>query len=366
MNQPFGRLLLGGLCCLIALPAAQAQQYRPDWVIGPDGRAYIPSQPPLTPRVDNASLPSHRPIDSGVGDLSQAEDLLAHRLHRTHNLQDLQNLLKPFQDHPELLKQFKNIKPEDLRKLEDVVKNNPSLLDDPKLGDLLTQVEKLQHGETLDDDKRKNLEDLAKDLFDKHKKELPTPLHPGDTGEAAAGLGASADTVPPAPSIGAGPAALRRPLPGRTGSTTTFSPAWPTSSRTSTGPPRARRCATPPARPRQIGRRPFWGSSGFADFLKGVISSDEAAWLAHNLKPPSMPNVGGWSAGPTAVRRAVRSAIPAACWTAWSGSPPSLLLGVAAGWPLPWRAGRRPRHGPRTGRRGRGPFARPRCPRAKT
>ena len=100
MNQQLGRLLLGGLCCLIATSATQAQQDRPDWVIGPDGRAYIPSQPPFISRVDNASLPSHRPIDGGVGDLSQAEDLLARRLHRTHNLQDLQDL--EGWDHPEL------------------------------------------------------------------------------------------------------------------------------------------------------------------------------------------------------------------------------------------------------------------------
>ena len=48
MNQPFGRLLLGGLCCLIALSAAQAQQYRPDWVIGPDGR--VPIATPIDPK----------------------------------------------------------------------------------------------------------------------------------------------------------------------------------------------------------------------------------------------------------------------------------------------------------------------------
>ncbi len=135
MNWQPGRLILACVCCLTLASAASAQPF--------------PQQLPASEILhlgDDAPHPSHRPLDSGVGDLSQAEDLLAHRLHRTHNVQDLQDLLKPFQDNPDLLKQLAGLKlkPDDLKKLEDVVKNNPSLLEDPKLGDLLGQMDKLR------------------------------------------------------------------------------------------------------------------------------------------------------------------------------------------------------------------------------
>ena len=227
---------------------------------------------------------------------------------------------------PGTLKQFKNVKPEDLRKLEDVVKNNPSLLDDPKLGNLLTQVEKLKRGEALDDDKRKDLENLAKDLFDKHNKELPSLLHPGNTGtDSPPGSG-----HPPTPP----PPLLSGPVP----------PPAPTSS----GPnwinhdliagmanvlkdidrsPEGE--ALRDAAMRELAQSDAGRSSGFVDFFKGVIDSDEAAWLAHNLKPPAMPNV-GWSASP------IVSAAPSV------GDPDGMLDGMiwvavlmligAAGW----------------------------------
>jgi len=326
MNQPFGRLLLGGLCCLVAASATQAQ-------------------------YDRASLPSHRPIDSGVGDLSQAEDLLAHRLHRTHNLQDLQDLLKPFQDNPELLKQFKNVKPEDLRKLEDAVKNNPSLLDDPKLGDLLTQVDKLKRGETFDDDKRKDLEDLAKGLFDKHNKELPSLFHPGNTGTDGP-PDSGRPPIPPAPPLLSGPVPPAAP--------TSSGPNWINHDliagmanvikdidRSPEGE------ALRDAAMRDLANSDAGPSSGFVDFFKGVANSDEAAWLAHNFKPPAMPNVGGWSASPVVsaapsvgdsdgmldgmIWVAVLALIGAAAWMAYAAARRQTAAARSKDWaPGPW------------------------------
>ncbi len=347
MNQRLGRLLLGGLCCLVAASAAQAQHDRfgrsPDW-------RPVRGQP--HPWADNRALPSHRPIDSGVGDLSQAEVLLAQRLHHTHNLQDLQDLLKPFQDNPELLKQFKNVKPEDLRNLEDAVKNNPSLLDDPKLGDLLTQVGKLKRGEKLDDDKRKELESLAKGLFDEHNQELPSLFHPGASGPITSPNSAH----PPEPS---------NPPPLLSGS---VPPPAPTSS----GPswvnhdllagvanvlkdidhsPEGE--ALRDAAMRDLAKSNAGPPSGLVDFFKGVANSDEAAWLAHDFKPPSMPNVGGWSTNSVATAApslgdsdgmldsmiwiAVLVLIGAGAWTAYAAARRQTAAARSKDWaPGPW------------------------------
>ena len=94
-------------------------------------------------------------------------------------------------------------------------------------------------------------------------------------------------------------------------------------------------------------------SSGFVDFFKGVINSDEAAWLAHNLKPPSMPNVSGWSAGPTAsaapsvgdsdgmldgmIWVAVLLLIGAAVWMAYAAARSQTAAARSKDWaPGPW------------------------------
>ena len=98
---------------------------------------------------------------------------------------------------------------------------------------------------------------------------------------------------------------------------------------------------------------PSGASSGFVDFFKGVINSDEAAWLAHNLKPPSMPNVGGWSAGPTAsaapsvgdsdgmldgmIWVAVLMLIGAAVWMAYAAARGQAAAARSKDWaPGPW------------------------------
>ena len=347
MNQQLGRLLLGGLCCLVAASAAQAQYDRfgpgPDW-------PPVRTQP--HPWADNSSLPSHRPIDSGVGDLSQAEDLLARRLHHTHNLQDLQDLLKPFRDNPELLKQFKNLKPEDLRNLEDAVKNNPSLLDDPKLGDLLTQVGKLKRGETLDDDKRKELENLAKGLFDKHNQELPALLHPGNT--ATHGPPDSAHPsdhstpppllsgpVPPTAPPSSGPSWVNHDLLAGVANVLKDIDRSPEGN------------ALRDAAMRDLAKSDAGPPSGLVDFFKGVGNSEEVAWLAHNFKPPSLPNVGVWSANSVAsaaptvedsdgmldavIWVAVLMLIGAAAWTAYAAARRQTASARSKDWaPGPW------------------------------
>ena len=72
-------------------------------------------------------------------------------------------------------------------------------------------------------------------------------------------------------------------------------------------------------------------SSGFANFLKGVLSSDQAAWLAHAGNTSSGADLGGWNLGGSA------SAAPS-----FGGSSDGLADGVvwvvalallvAAGW----------------------------------
>src|SRR4051812_19433535 len=103
MNNPlWPRLLLAGVCGLVVVSAASAQR-------GP----YI---------ADDAARPSHRTID-GLGDLSGAEDLLARRLHHTHDLQQLQDLVGPLLNDPkfrDMVKdKFKDVNDRDLEKVRE-------------------------------------------------------------------------------------------------------------------------------------------------------------------------------------------------------------------------------------------------------
>ena len=297
MNRRLGRLFLAGACCLSVVTAARAQH-------GP----FIPP-PPRMDWIDDAPRPSHRPLDNGFGDLSQAENRLSHRLNRTHNLQDLQDLIQPLRDNPELLKQFKkDMRPEDVQRLlDETIKNNPSLLDDPKLGELLKQADKIKAGDQLGDDKTKELQKLAKDFFDQHKQDLPPEFRPGDRTSSGPppDLSHSPEQPPHTPPPSLTPPSLPPKVP------------------------------PPPAKPSWLSREVLDGMAGIvkdadksgdgealrtlihefgkgldsggdnslakamSSLPKGWFTSDDASWLANNLKPPSPPNVGGnWSGGP--------------------------------------------------------------------
>ena len=337
MNQHLGRLFLTCACCLAVASAARAQ----------------PASE-LIPFGDDAPRPSHRPLGVAVGDLSQAESLLAHRLHRTHNVQELQDLLTPFQDNPGLLKQLAGLKfkPDDLKNLEDVVKNNPSLLEDPKLGDLLGQMDKLRHGETLDADKRKELEDLAKDFFEQHKAELPSltgknPLNglPPDWTRPPPHDSAPPKVSPPS-SAAPPPNWLSRDIVNGMANVLKEIDRSPEGERL-----------------RQdllhdlakSGSSPSGSSTGLTDFMKSILSSEDVAWLAHNLQPPPMPNLGNdWSVQPIlsaapsgggdsgglldgAVWVVALALIGVAAWAAFAVARRQAANAKANGWtPGPW------------------------------
>ncbi len=165
--------------------------------------------------------------------------------------------------------------------------------------------------ETLDDDKRKDLENLAKGLFDKHNTESPSLLHPGNT-ETDGPLNSGHPPTPPPPPLLSGPV----PPPA----TTSSGPSWINHDllagmanvlkdidRSPEGE------ALRDAAMRDLansGAGPSGASSGFVDLFKGAINSEEAAWLAHNLKPPSMARIVGVlvKASPAVLQAVRRSA----------------------------------------------------------
>ena len=163
MNKQLGRLLLAGVCGLTAVSAAPAQS-------GPSPG-------------DNADHPSHRPLDSGIGDLAGAEDKLARRLHHTQDVQEIQDLLKKLDDNDikTMLKDVKNLNDDDIKSLKETIRNNPELLDDPKLHDMLKNVEKFKQGGDLHDlpqEMKDGLAQLAKDIIEKQKQSDPASGNP--------------------------------------------------------------------------------------------------------------------------------------------------------------------------------------------
>ena len=291
-------------------------------------------------------------------------------------MQDLQDLIKPLQDNPELLKQFKkDMRAEDVQKmLEETVKNNPSLLDDPKLSELLKQADKIKTGDQLGDDKTKELQKLAKDFFDQHKQDLPSEFRPGDP--ASGGLPPGMSRLPEPPPL---------PPPSLT------PPSLPSAS------------PTPPAKPSWLSREVIDGMAGFvkdadksgdgealrtalhefgkgldsggnnsltnmmSSLPKGWFTSDDASWLANNLKPPSVPNVGGnWSGGPASASAGPSGGESGGMLDAvvWVAALALLAVAVWMAFSVARNRRRRPRR--RAGNWGRGRSSRPRCPRAKT
>ena len=157
MNHPFARLLLAAVCCLVVRSAAAQTSRAP----GDDG---------------DAPHPSHIPLNGGVSDLAGAEDLLARRLHHTHDIQEIQDLVKPLLDNDDfksmLKDKFKNLNDDDIQSLKETLRKNPQLLDDPKLRDMLKSAEKFKQDGDLDKlptETKDSVLKLAKDIIDKQK-----------------------------------------------------------------------------------------------------------------------------------------------------------------------------------------------------
>ncbi len=292
MNRQFGRLLLAGVCWGAVASAAPAQS-----VGSPD---------------DAAAHPSHRLL-GGVSDLAGAEDLLALRLHHTHDVQEVQDLVKSLLDNDEyrrmLKDKFNGLNDDDFKSLKETIQKNPQLLDDPKLHDLLKKVEKFKKDggdlNSLPKETKDSVLDLAKDFI----KQNPTDPASSDpmTGGPMSHIppGASQPAVPPSP-----PASSDKfsPSPHEASQ-----PNWVTHDlvqgmtglikdidRTPEGE------ALRTAALQELAKMESSSSSGLADFLKNILSSDQAAWLAHAGKSSSGSGLDGWDSRQRRLGRSIR------------------------------------------------------------
>jgi hypothetical protein len=281
--------MLASVCSLVAVYAAQAQ----------------PARPPAS--ADNLQQHSHRLLGIDLGDISQAEDSLARRLHHTQDIQELQDLVKPLLADKDfqksLMEKFKDVKPEEVKKLQEAVKNNPELLDNSGLRDLLKSAAKLQQsgdGSALSDDNKNELIQWAKNSINNQKLSGPSSGAP-----TTAGSPTSSPTH-----TGSEPAVnVNKP---------SFSPSFPPAASKSgwfsrdfvqkmTGllkdvdhSPEGDALRAAALRDLvKMDSGPVRPSSGLFDFLKGAVSAEQASWLALNLRPPSMPSFDGWSSGLT-------------------------------------------------------------------
>jgi hypothetical protein len=344
MSYQLGRLMIAGVCCLAAAPWAAAQP--PDWQRQPAGG----TPPPRHLLIDGLNLPnadaprpSHRPLDRGIGDLNGAEDLLAQRLGRTHDVEALQDLIRKGLDDPNVLKalqdQFKDLKPEQIQQIQETIKKHPELLDDPKLREMLKQFEQHKQDADLDSLPEQTKEDLAKwakDFIDKsNKKSDPDvgpiisrpPNGPPDNEPPAV------NPTPPShtPIKPASPPESTAPPSGFSHDMIQGAGHWIDSVLDRSPEGEALRTAAM----KELGKMDFnssGASSDFSDFLKRFLSSDTTSWLANNLKMPSAPNLSGWSppvasAGPSSLGApgASGGAMDAVVWVAVLA-----LLGAAA------------------------------------
>ena len=326
MNNPFGRLLLSAVCSLAVVSVAPAQPGRSD------------------DTGDDAPHPSHRRLDGGVGDLAGAEDQLARRLRDTHEVQEIQDLVKPLLDDPQLQKMLKeklsNLKPGDIddniEQLKETIQKNPQLLKDPKLHDLLKDVEKLKKDGNLNDIPQKTRDSVAQWVKDEINKPKPPEAVPADPTS-----GGPMDPVhppavtppppppPPSPAVTPPPPPPEAPQPNGLGHDLVQGIAGLLKDIDRSPEGEALRAAAL----RELAKlesESSGSSSAFADFLKGVLSSDQVSWLSHNGKTAAS-GLGGWDSSGFA------SAVPsfggssgglmdAVVWIA------ALALLVAAGW----------------------------------
>ncbi len=312
MNRQFGRLLLAGVCWGAVASAAPGQS----WPSPDDAEAH----------------PSHRLLSGGVSDLAGAEDLLAQRLHHTHDLQEIQDFLNKPEFKAMLKEKIKDLNTEDIKRLQETIQKDPKLLDDPDLHNFLKGAEKLKQNGTLNDlpnETKDRVLNLAKDIIEKQKSAGPgDPTTGGPMGHippaASQPVGAPSPPAPPdkfSPSLhdASQPNWVTHDLvQGMTGLIKDID-------RTPEGE------ALRTAALQELAKMESSSSSGLADFLNNVLSSDQAAWLAHAGKSSSGGGLDGWNLGGAA------SAAPSV-----GGSSDGLMDGVvwivalgllvAAGW----------------------------------
>ena len=203
-----------------------------------------------------------------------------------------------------MLKDVKNLSDDDIKGLKETIRNNPQLLDDPKLHDMLKDVGKFKQGGDFHDlpqETKDGLAQLAKDIIAKQKAPDPASGNPM-TGDPRSPMPPEApksvDLPPPAPSperLSPPPAASKSDwithdiTQGMAGLIKNID-------RTPEGE------ALRTAALRELAKlesSSSSSSSGLADFLKSILSSDQAAWLAHAGKTTGA-GFSGWDAGPAA------------------------------------------------------------------
>jgi hypothetical protein len=250
MNKQFGRLLLAGVCGLIVASAATAED------------------PPRQ---------SHRIFENDFGDLSQAQSLLARRLRHTEDIRNLQ----------ELAKELKAANPEQLKQLQDVIKNHPEFLDDDRLHDIINAAKEYKQngGIGLSPETTDKLTKEAKKFLDKQKSQETSSENPL-TGGSPNGTHPFDNQTPipkPPPVVPKGetpPQTMEQHVEDLLKKLTNS----------------AEGKALQKAALNDLAKTDAeWAKSSpaFADFLEKVISPKQANWLSHNLKLPELPNFGG-------------------------------------------------------------------------
>jgi hypothetical protein len=268
MNKQFRRLLLAGVCAWIVAPAAFA---------------------------DDGPPPSHRPLDFDFGSLSHAEGLLEQRLRRKQDLQKFQDLVQPLLKDKKFLEMLKDVKPDDIEKLQESIKNNPGMLDNPTLRSLLNEAEEFKQtdGSLLSQDKRNELAQRVTGLLGQQKQSDASSTNPVKEGSPDLTHPPADDLMripEPPPQVVAKSDALHREfMQGMANALKDFNQSAEGNA--------LRKAALNDLDKLDSG--PSSSSPALSDFLEKMISPRQANWLSHNLKLPSLPNFDGLSSNPS-------------------------------------------------------------------
>ncbi|HVS37064.1 MAG TPA: hypothetical protein VMS17_16000 [Gemmataceae bacterium] len=337
MNNKSG-LLLAGVCCLAFASAAKAQ---------------VAGRIPVG--TDAGAHPSHLPLNIDAGDLEGAEAQLARRLQHAQELQQLQDIVKPLLQDPQFEQmvhdQFKDLPPDEIAKLKETIRNNPQLLDDPKLREALKEVNDLKNKSAIKDLPQKVQADMAqwaKDVLDKQK---PPDSGSGDPMNSGSTIAMPPTAMPLTPPMGHDQPALPPPEPKLGGWQRDLLHGLSGLAKDVNGTPEGEAFRTEALRDlARLESNSSGPSGGLTDFLKGVLSPNQASWLSQRWK--SSPDVGlsGWNTGGAAstwpsAGGSVDGPMDGILWIA------ALALLIAAGWTAVAAARRR------AGRKGARPWS---------